>query len=90
MDGNSRGVPRVLSMKDPRPEDVMSRLSDIDLDLEPRPECRSAAPGSQGQANEGAREHIAAEVVVLRVSWTSAAPGSQGEANMRARRNRRE
>ncbi|WNG45532.1 hypothetical protein F0U60_16580 [Archangium minus] len=48
---------------------------------------RSAAPGTQGQANTGAREH--GEEIAPQTSWTSAAPGSQGEANTRARLNRR-
>lgn len=59
---------------------------DTEKDIELHDEARSAAPGSQGQANAGAREHGEAGP---RSAWTSAAPGSQGEANTRERFNQR-
>ena len=64
------------------------RPDDTDKDLEPRAGSRSAAPGTQGQANTGARAH-GSEEAAPRTCWTSAAPGAQGEANARARSNRR-
>lgn len=51
-------------------------------------EHRSAAPGTQGEANAGER-HLGEDERAPRTAWTSAAPGSQGEANTRARRDRR-
>jgi hypothetical protein len=70
----------------------MATLNDTDRDTErgaePGSDYRSAAPGTQGQANTGARGRDAEEVAP-RTSWTSAAPGAQGEANSRARLNRR-
>lgn len=66
----------------------MSTLKDTAKDTGLHTEGRSAAPGSQGQANNEAREH-GLEEVAPQTSWTSAAPGSQGEANTRARLNRR-
>jgi hypothetical protein len=64
----------------------MATPQDTEKDTGLHDEARSAVPGTQGQANAGAREH---EEAAPRTAWTSAAPGSQGEANTRARFNRR-
>ncbi|QRK04457.1 hypothetical protein JQX13_29875 [Archangium violaceum] len=66
----------------------MGTLKDTEKDTGFQTGRRSAAPGAQGQANTGAREH-GVEEAAPQTSWTSAAPGSQGEANTRARFNRR-
>lgn len=66
----------------------MATLHDTERDSEKGAETRSAAPGTQGEANTGARGHDEEEVA-SRTSWTSAAPGAQGEANTWARLHRR-
>jgi hypothetical protein len=60
----------------------------IEPDSDSDSEYRSAAPGTQDQANAGARGEDPDEVAP-RTAWSSAAPGAQGEANTQARLNRR-